>query len=316
MKADHAGHAFPLQDLSPRLGLGTLGFKRADPDAATAVLDQWVTLGGRLIDTAAVYGAGESELVIGEWLRSRGARGDVILLTKGGHPDANSRSRLDPDSISADLTASLQRLGVDTVDIYLLHRDDSAIPVGEMIDALSEHVRAGLVRSIGVSNWTPSRVDEANAYAAAHGLTALDAVSNYFGLATRMRSLWLGTLSSTGRAARAWHARTGMPLIAWSTQSQGWFSDGFDPKGRGADAFYTYDSPQNVERRARAFELAERRGCSAAQLALAWVLNQPIAPIALVGARTPEELRTTWAASQIALTAEELSWLEVGGPEE
>ena len=316
MTPGSAGPAVPLKSLSPRLGLGSLAFTLADPGAAHAVLDQWMTLGGKLLDTAAVYGAGEAESVIGGWLRASGARRDVILLTKGGHPDAEFRSRLDPGSIAADLAASLERLGVDTVDVYLLHRDDQSIPVGELIDALNEHVAAGRIRSIGASNWTPGRVDAANEYAAARGLAGFESVSNYFGLATRIRSLWPGTLSSTGRDARAWHARTGMPLIAWSAQSQGWFGDSFDPAGRGKDAFYTYDSPQNVSRRERAFELAKRRGCSAAQLALAWVLNQPIEPIALVGARTPGELPTTVAAAQIVLTPDELSWLEIGGPEE
>lgn len=305
----------PLDGLSPRLGLGTLGFKPRQRDAAKAVLDEWVSLGGRLIDTAPVYGAGESERVLGEWLRSTGAGADILLLTKGGHPGPDLKSRLDPASISFDVAESLERLGTDAVDIYLLHRDDIRIPVGEMIDALNEHLSAGVLRSIGASNWTPSRVDEANAYAESRGLTGFTAVSNYFGLVSMMRPLWPGTLSSTDLASRAWHLRTGMPLIAWSAQSQGYFAEDFDPAGNGADAASTYDSPQNHERRRRAFELARARGCPAAHIALAWVLNQPIAPIALIGARTQERLRAAWAASAITLTPKELSWLEVGGPE-
>jgi aryl-alcohol dehydrogenase-like predicted oxidoreductase len=310
----NAGPASPLSDVRPRLGLGTAGFKPDRRDASLAVLDEWAALGGTLIDTAAVYGGGESERVVGEWLRGSGAGREVVLLTKGAHPDMDTwEGRLDPASIAADLAQSLERLGVDSVDIYLVHRDDAAVPVGEIIDALNEHVAAGTVRSIGASNWTPSRVDEANAYAAEHGLTGFTLLSNYFGLAHPAAILWPGTLSSTGQEERAWHARTRMPLLAWSSQSQGWFSDDLDLPALGADYASVYDTPLNRARRERAFELARERDVSAAQIALAWVLNQPIAPYALVGARTPEGLRAAWAASEILLADRELAWLETGG---
>jgi aryl-alcohol dehydrogenase-like predicted oxidoreductase len=106
-----------------------------------------------------------------------------------------------------------------------------------------------------------------------------------------------------------------MPLIAWSAQSNGYFADDFDLAAVPAMVSETYESAVNRARRERARELARRRGLSAPQIALAWVLDQPFAPYALVGARTPAALREAWAAaSDMALTAEELSWLETGRP--
>lgn len=308
-----SGEAGPLNGVSPRLGLGTAGFKPGRRERAFAVLDAWAELGGRLIDTAAVYAGGESERVIGEWLRSAGTRDGVVLLTKGGHPDIPSwRSRLDPQSIAADLAQSLDRLGVEAVDLYLLHRDDLAVPVAEIIEALNVHLAAGRVRSIGASNWSPARVDEANAYATRRGLSGFAVVSNYFGLARPVRTFWPGTLDGSGQDFRAWHTRTGLPLVAWSAQSGGYFADDFDLSAKGTEPVETFDGPINRERRARAVELAASRGLRASQVALAWVLNQPIAPYALVGTRTPEHLREAWQASKVVLTAAELAWLEAG----
>jgi aryl-alcohol dehydrogenase-like predicted oxidoreductase len=306
----------PLAGLSPRLGLGTQAFAPERRAASLAVLDAWRSLGGRLVDTAHVYNAGASERLVGEWLRSTGARAETLILTKGGHPDADWHSRLDPASIASDVADSLQRLGIDTIDIYLLHRDDPTIPVGEIMDTLNEYVRAGSLRSIGASNWTPARVDQANAYAAARGLAGFSCISNYLGLATRIHEIWPGTLTATDRASRDWLTGNGMPLISWSAQSMGYFADDFDAEGNGKDSAYTFDSAQNRERRRRAFELAAKRDCSAAQIALAWVLNQPMTVIALVGARLPDHLRAALAAAQMTLTPDELAWLEVGGPQE
>lgn len=289
----------PLDRISPRLGLGTAAFRLGRRRAALAILDEWAVLGGSLIDTAAVYGGGESERVIGEWLRAAGSRREVVLITKGGHPDAEWRSRLDPASITADLHASLEHLGVDDVDIYMVHRDDAGVPVAEMIDGLNEHVALGTVRSLGASNWTPSRVDEANAYAAARGLAGFVVVSNYFGLARPSRPILPGTISATGHAVRRWHAQTGIPLVAWSAQSQGYFADDFDPSAVGTEVVATYDSAANRQRRQRAIDLARRLGRSAAQIALAWVLDQPIArtrswALGLASSSVPPGRPRTW----------------------
>src|SRR6187397_1492381 len=173
------------------LGLGTVAFRRSGQDRAFAVLDAWRTAGGRLIDTAAVYGHGESESVIGAWLRSRGVREDVLLLTKGGHPDERDwSSRISPEAIESDLGESLERLGVDAVDIYLVHRDAPSIPVGEILEPLAAAVASGRARSFGVSNWPRWRLDEADRYVASRGWPAIPWVSNSLSLARSAHAPW------------------------------------------------------------------------------------------------------------------------------
>ena len=159
----------PLELPLSRLALGTLGFSPATRDRDYAVLDAWVEAGGTVIDTAHVYEGGDAERLLGQWFRDRpGVREQVVLVTKGAHPDGD-RVRVTPADIASDLSDSIERLG-GPVDLYLLHRDDPAVDVGELVDALDAHRRAGDIGAFGVSNWTLARIDEANAYAAARGV--------------------------------------------------------------------------------------------------------------------------------------------------
>lgn len=302
-----------LAGISPRLVLGTLSLSTAEPDTAFRVLDAWVELGGRLIDTAAVYNDGESERVVGHWLRSRGNRESVAIITKGGHPDDTWQGRLDAASLAADLSASLERLDIESVDLYLLHRDDPAVAAGAVMQTLHEQVQAGRVRTIGASNWTTDRVDAANAHAAAHGLVRFSALSNYFGLAVPTGPPYPQTVSSTGTADRAWLQRTGIPLLAWSSLSSGWFGLKDSDSGHLPDPLPAFDTEQNRQRRQRATSLAGWLGCSAPQVALAYVLAQPFAPYAVIGARSAEHLEAAWhAATAVVLDTRDLTWLEWG----
>ena len=294
------------------LGLGTVGFHTGTPAAAFEILDAWLAAGGTLIDTAAVYGLGESELVIGEWLRLRGVRDEVVLLTKGAHPDQTDwRSRMTPEEIEADLTASLARLGVPSVDLYLVHRDDPSVPVGVILEALAAHVAAGRVTAYGVSNWTLARLDEALAYIDAHGLPPLACSSSYFGLASPVEPSWPGVVDATDSASRRWYAANPVPLVAWSPGGNGYFVAGADLAAEGLRA---YRGPANLGRRDRAADLAGRRGLTMSQVALAWVLCQPFAPIALVGTMSVAHLREALEAATVRLTDAELAWLETGEP--
>lgn len=302
-----------LADLDHRLGLGTLGFSTGRPDAAFALLDTFVELGGRLVDTAAVYGDGESERVIGAWLRARPEAARVVaVLTKGAHPDAAMRSRMTPELIAADLEASLERLALGVVDVYLVHRDDPAVPVGEILGALDGLVRAGRTRAIGVSNWTLARLDEALGYATAHDLAPVAVSSSYLGLAEPNELPWAGCVSARDPATLAWHARTGVPLLAWSAQSSGFFAEGFDAATASADTVRAYVSDANAARRARAGDVGTRIGATTAQVALAWVLEEPSRPIALGAFRDPGRLRAAWPALDIRLSAAGRAWLDSG----
>src|SRR5690606_18708993 len=118
------------------------------------------------------YGGGECERIFGRWLASRGVRDEVLVIGKGCEP-AEDRSRVNPEDLSTDLYESLDRLGVDRVDLYLVHVDDPGVEVGPIVECLDEHRRAGRLGAYGVSNWTAARIEAANAYAAEHGLAPL-----------------------------------------------------------------------------------------------------------------------------------------------
>jgi aryl-alcohol dehydrogenase-like predicted oxidoreductase len=281
-----------------RLVLGTL---LVDPE----VLDEWVRLGGNAIDTARVYGDGAAERELGAWLASRpDVRDDLVLISKGAHPNGDRR-RVTPADIAFDLAASLDALG-RPIDVYMLHRDDPDLPVGPIMEALDEHVRAGRVRALGASNWTCERIDEANAYAADHGLAGFICSSPHLSLAVQNEEHWDDTRSARDPEIFAWHERSGMPLFAWSAQARGFFA------GHVSESVdRVYDNADNRERRRRASELADRLGCTANQVALAWVLQQPFPVYAVVGARTVAQLREAVGAVEISLSDDEERWLDL-----
>ncbi len=296
------------------LGLGTVTFERANRDAAFEVLDAWLAVGGTLIDTAAVYRLGESEAVIGAWLRASGARDEVILMTKGVHPDQTDwLSRMTPAEIDADLSASLARLGVSSVDLYLVHRDDPSVPVGVILEALASHVAAGRVGAFGVSNWSLERLDTALDYVVAHDLPPLACSSSYLGLASPVGTSWPGVVDASDEASRRWYTSHPLPLVAWSSIGNGFFRADAD---LGAEHLRAYRGPLNLARRTRVAELAAQRGLTPNQVALAWVLCQPCSPIALVGTTSVGHLREATEATGVSLTEAELRWLETGAPGE
>jgi 1-deoxyxylulose-5-phosphate synthase len=286
-------HFPPLGRELSRLVLGTLVLSRADPEANAAVLDEYVRLGGNVIDTAHVYADGDAERALGDWLGRRAAlRDELIVITKGAHPDGD-RLRVTPADIGSDLRESVERLQ-GPVDLYLLHRDDPSTPVGQLVECLNEHREAGLLRAFGTSNWTTRRIDEANAYAAAHGLEGFCVSSQHLSLAGQNEEHWPDTVSAGDPEIAAWHERTQTPLLAWSAQARGYFAGRDD-----AEVRRVYDNAVNRERRQRAEEAGRRIGRPAQSVALAWVLHRPYPVYAAFGARTAEQVREAWGALEI-----------------
>lgn len=302
-----------VSDRISRLVFGSLVFLAPEPSPAAALLERFLAAGGTAIDTAHSYGKGAVEGALGAWLAATGRRAELQIITKGAHPEYDIPRRVTPADITHDLTESLERLGVATVDLYLLHRDDPAVPVGPLIDCLNEHQAAGRIRAFGASNWTIPRLEEADAYAAAHGLRSFIASSPNLALAVPSEPMWPDCLSIAGDpAALDWYRRRGMPILAWSSQASGFFSGRFTPAAPDdPNMVRVYYRPDNWERLARGREVAERHGCTPTQVALAWVLHQPLPVFALIGPRTTDELDDCLGALEVALTPDEVAWLNL-----
>jgi aryl-alcohol dehydrogenase-like predicted oxidoreductase len=298
------------RDLS-RLALGSMVFHPDTPDASFELMDVWRELGGNTIDSAHIYQGGHSERIIGAYHTARNCRKELVILTKGAHHNAD-RKRLWPEDIASDLRDSLARLKTDYVDLYVLHRDDPEVPVGEIIDALNGHKQAGRILAFGGSNWTTRRLDEANAYAAAHGLEGMSCSSPHLSLAVPNGEIWADCIDARDAASLAWYRCTQMPLFAWSSQARGFFSGRFTPENTENETITrVYYSEGNWERLRRTDQLGAERGFSAIQVALAWVLHQPFPVFPLVGPANAEEMRSCVRALDLELSPGDMAWLDL-----
>jgi len=302
-----------------RLVQGTVMLDPNDRDAAFGLLDAIFELGCTTFDTAHVYGRGAIERLLGAWLHDRGVRDEVVIIGKGAHP-LGGRERVTPEDIDSDIADSLERMGVETIDLYLLHRDNPKLPVGPIVEALDRHVRAGRVSAIGGSNWSTERLAEAIDYANQNGLTPFVAASPNLSLAIAHKPPWEGCISiSADSEAREWYKRTQLPLFVWSSLAGGFFSGRFRRDNLAEFDGYldklcaeSYGAEDNFGRLDRAKELGQELGLTPAQVALAWVLNQPLDVFPLVGCRTGAEFRENAAALDVVLSPEQLAWLESG----
>ena len=286
------------------LALGTADFTTAE--AAHPVYDDFVDAGGTLFDTAWVYRKGEAEVFFGDWMRRRGLRDSVTLIVKGAHtPECT------PEAIGRQLAQSLDRLGVDRADIYMMHRDDPDVPAGEFVDAIAREVTARRIASYGFSNWDLTRVEEAIAHAERRGLPKPTAISNNFSLAEMLEPVWTGCVTANTVAWRKRLAAGDLGLYAWSSQARGFFlGNSAGDFAKDPEIERCWSNEKNLERRRRALELAQRRGKTANQVALAWCLHQEIPLVPLIGPLTRAELASSLGALDISLSASDVRWLE------
>jgi aryl-alcohol dehydrogenase-like predicted oxidoreductase len=298
------------------LGTATFGADIAS-DEAFAILDAYAAAGGTLLDTAHIYaawlpnGTGMSERTVGAWMRSRGMRSRMIVATKGCHPLLSDmkRGRMDPIALDRDLGESLERLGDDRVELYWLHRDDPAVPVDEILGALDGQRRAGRIAAFAASNWKPARLAAARAWADRHGVEGFCASQIEWSLATHDPAV-VGdpTCLFVGREDFDFHRRSGLALMAYSSQAKGFFDTSRSKRPR------EYDQPANHARRERAIALAARRGMTANQIALAWLTSQPFPTVAIAGPRTRAQMLDSLGAADLVLSEAELAELSGSQP--
>ena len=312
--------SLPQTDLTvSQLALGSTSFGTGIPTGTChALLDAFVAAGGTLIDTARVYaswlpgGANASEKTIGSWLSKTGLRDQLVISTKGAHPDRATMHihRLSPQEIASDLEESLHYLGIETIDIYWLHRDHGDVPVSEIIDALNQHQQAGKIRCFGCSNWSIARLREANDYAQAQGLHGFVANQPMWNLAVPNRAnmpdpTW-DILDDDGLA---FHRQTGLPLMAYTSQAKGFFTKLAEGRLKAGDIEW-YDNPANHARMSRVQELAQQHSVTISAVVLAYITSQSFPAVAIIGPRNLEQLEDSLQHDDLTLSPEEIAYLE------
>jgi predicted dehydrogenase/aryl-alcohol dehydrogenase-like predicted oxidoreductase len=270
--------------------------------------DAWLEAGGNAFDTAHVYDDGRHEAMLGQWIAQRGVANDIVVIAKGAHSPYCT-----PRTIASELTGSLDRLGLESTPVYIMHRDNPEVPAGEFVDALNREHQAGRIGIFGGSNWSVERFAEANAYAAEHGLQPMRILNNNLSLAVMERPLWDGCLTSNSPATLAYLEDHNVVHLSWSSQARGYFLPeelrNRLPEDTGPET--CFGSADNAERRRRAEQLAKERGLSPHNIATAWVLAQPFPSFALIGPRSPGEITSTLPALTADLSPAEVAWLNL-----
>ena len=281
----------------------------ADEATSFDILDAFVAEGGNMVDSADVYSAwvpghqgGESETVIGNWLKRDPAKRDrIVIASKVGFFEG-----LAPDKIAAACDASLRRLGIETIDLYYHHKDDPNVPLADSLGAMDALVKAGKVRSIGLSQYSADRVDEAMRTAEAEGLTRPSALQTWYNLVERAKLE--GELRDTALAH-------GLGIVPFYGLANGFLTGKYRSK---EDLEKSVRGLRNVEylegRGVRVLEaldqVAAETGAALATIALAWTNAQPGITSTLASATSVDQLKQSIAAMHLQLTSEQLALLD------
>jgi aryl-alcohol dehydrogenase-like predicted oxidoreductase len=282
--------------------IGQLGQDEADQLVRTAL-----DAGINFIDTANVYAGGESERILGQSIRNLGVnRDDVVIATKvlgpmGEGPNARGASRA---HILAQAKASLQRLQMDHIDLYQIHGFDPVTPIVETLEALDILVKHGHVRYLGLSNWAAWQIVKAVGIAEARKLAPILSLQAYYTLVGR----------DLEREVVPMLRAEGLGLMVWSPLAGGFLSGKY-AAGTNDGRRASFDFPPvNLERGdaviAAMRPIAEAKGVSVAQVALAWLLHRPVVTSVIVGAKRIEQLQDNIRSTEVALSAEDLAALD------
>lgn len=304
--------------------LGTMTFG-AESDEATSfrLMDDYVAAGGNFIDTANVYSAGVSEEIVGRWLKSKpGMLRDLVITTKGRFPmgDGPNHLGLSRKNLNEALDASLKRLGVEHIDLYQMHAWDALTPLEETLRFLDDSIRNGKIAYYGFSNFLGWQLTKAVWLAKANGYQPPVTLQPQYNLLVRDIEHEVVPASLDANIG----------LLPWSPLGGGWLSGkykrdqmpvgatrlGENPK-RGMEAFEKRNANAVTWNVIGALEdIAKARGASMAQVALAWVAQQPAVTSVILGARTTEQLKDNLGAAALTLGDQEVSTLSaVSQPE-
>ena len=300
------------------LALGTLTFgNETDQATSFSQLDRFAEAGGTLVDSADVYADGRAEEIIGRWLAARpGRRELVVLATKGRFPTDESPNGhgLSRRHLSLALDASLRRLNVETIDLYQLHAWDPLTRLEETLRFLDDAVRAGKINYVGLSNFTGWQLQKAVDIAEFRGLSAPVSMQPQYNLLARAVE-W--EIAPACQAA-------GLGMLAWSPLASGWLTGKYrrgEPAPAGTRVVENADEGMRIWNQRGQSEqtwqvldmvrkVAEGRGVSLAQVAIAWLMARPAVSSVVLGARSMDQLTDNMAAADLKLTPEETQLLD------
>jgi aryl-alcohol dehydrogenase-like predicted oxidoreductase len=281
-----------------------------DQKASTGLVARSLEAGVNFIDTADVYSLGTSETFVGQALKDIGVkRSDVVIATKcygrmGPGPNDMGASR---GHIMDAVARSLERLDTDHIDLYQIHGTDSVTPVEEIVRALDDLVRQGMVRYVGVSNWQAWKIMKALGIAAQNGQARFETLQAYYSIAGRDLEREIVPMLQDQKVG----------LMVWSPLAGGLLSGKFGPGSNGPEGARraAFDFPPVNKDRAWACvdamrDIGGRLGVSVARVALAYVLAKPFVTTVIIGAKTQEQLDDNLAAAKVSLTADDMKRLD------
>lgn len=282
----------------------------ADKDTSFAILDTFHAAGGRMVDTAEAYSiwvpghkGGESETVIGEWMESRGVRGDMLIATKFGV--MGQPGDLAPEKLAASLDASLERLRTDTIDLYYAHRDDPETPQDVVAGGFDAAIKAGKIRTAGASNFTVERLASARDAAKANGYRPYSAIQNEFNLATR--DAYAGPLQD-------YCVAEGVASLPFYGLASGFLTGKYRSLDDVSKSARGSRMPDYLENKAHVLtamdKVAAETGATLAQIALAWINAQPGIGAPIASATSVAQLEELIGATSLTLSAEHLALLD------
>jgi 1-deoxyxylulose-5-phosphate synthase len=279
-----------------------------DEEASRPFLRRALDLGINFFDTANSYSDGTSEEIVGRALREFAKRDEIVVATKVFFPwrKGPNGGGLSRKAIMTAIDASLQRLGMDYVDLYQIHRWDTQTPIEETLEALHDLVKAGKVRYIGASSMYAWQFSKALYLADRHGWTRFASMQNHYNLIVREEEREMLPLC----------AAEGVGVIPWSPMARGRLTRDWNESTRRSDTDQIlkrlYTKTEEADRRVaeRVAEIASKRGVPRAQMALAWLLAKPVVTAPIIGASKPHHLEDAVAALSLKLTPDEIAALE------
>jgi aryl-alcohol dehydrogenase-like predicted oxidoreductase len=294
---------FPLS-----LGGNVFGWTANEKDSF-AVLDAYTTAGGNFIDTADMYSSwvpgnsgGESETIIGDWMKARRNRDQIVVATKVGK--LPGLTGLAPKTIRTAAENSLKRLQIDTIDLYYAHADDQTTPLEETLSAFDALVREGKVRHIAASNYSAQRLEEALTVSDRLGLARYVALQQHYNLVER--DLYEGPLANVV-------ANKGLVSIPYYGLASGFLSGKYRPNTKidspRSEKAATYLTPLGIRVLEALDQIAVNHSVSIATVALAWLAAQPTVAAPIASARSTNQLKDLVKMADVKLTASEISIL-------